>query len=421
MNQPPPLPNPVPPVLPPQPAQPLQPTPSAERIELLDALRGFALLGILLVNMELFSDSFYVALTGPRHHDALSDQIAARLVSFFAERKFYTIFSFLFGVGAAIQLTRITARNRRFGAFFCRRMIILLGIGLAHSIFVWEGDILTNYALMGLFLPLFARRRQLTVLVWAVVLISVPIVINQGSGSVVGIVSLIPESADQMDEALESEFEDWWDEAETDDQIYGSGDYLSIVARRCHNLLWESAYSLVYMPAFLGLFLLGFWTGRMGALQQPLNHKRCLVAAAWVLTGTGLLLNLACLAGEGSEGLFWYIIEDTLMTIGGLTLGLGYVALVALAWQRRPGSTPWRLLAPVGRMALTNYLLQSMIGTTLFYGYGLGWYGESGPAFNLAIALAIFALQIPFSHWWLRRFPIGPAEWLWRRLTYGQA
>jgi uncharacterized protein len=187
--------------------------------------------------------------------------------------------------------------------------------------------------------------------------------------------------------------------------------------------MYSAALLVVVYPVILAMFLGGIWIARRGILHDPASHRRWLVAAAALGLGVGLPLNAAYTwasdAALGGSGSAW-MIAIVLAFVAGPILCLGYVAGLAFFWGTSSGRAVLAPLTHVGRMALTNYLLQTLICTTIFYSYGLGWFGRVGPAAAVGVALLVYAVQVPLSYAWLSRFRFGPAEWLWRSLTYGR-
>lgn len=386
---------------------------TSERIELLDALRGFALFGILLANIlywsgwGLMTDGQRLALGGP-------DDVAwqYRFHHLLIDGKFYTIFSLLFGAGFALQLARLTARGVEGLRIYRRRVLILLAIGLVHSWLIWDGDILTLYALLGLLLPWFHEWRERNLLIAAAMLIFV-----------------VPPGGIWLFAAL-----DWHPERALYDLTFAMSEALGGSADPAQSVAWlrredfagylawvlsGSPYSLGLrietwrIPKVLGTMLLGMVVGRRLAAGGLVGDRRLLsmVLLAGLLVGLPCSLVFALRPGQGQA--------DWPSLVGTVPLALAYAAGFVLLWNRaRPILAHF---APVGRMALTNYLSHSILGIVIFYGIGFGLIGHLPPLAFYAVALAIFAAQLLVSRWWLSRHAQGPAEAVWRRLTYGGA
>ncbi|MEW6745319.1 MAG: DUF418 domain-containing protein [Planctomycetota bacterium] len=413
----------------------LTPTEAAERIDTLDILRGFALFGILAVNMFFFANPFMLVFAEETAWTAPIDRAASFVIELFCQSKFYSLFSLLFGYGAALQMLRLSARGKRFGGFYLRRLFVLFLIGAAHVVFLWPGDILIMYSMVGVALLLFHKRRDKTLLVWAVIcLVAVAFVITGLSG-----LSLLAgrthetstATSQGADSGAEPESELFSEEEikasiERSNRTYSEGTYGEIIEQHVEDYVFSFLIAAFFMfPSILGMFLVGFYAGRRGLLRDPSAHRvlirRVLIWGSIV----GVLFNLAMVIADSLTAPFEESMVGLLFlwgwNIGAPALCLAYVAAMVTLLQADKWHRRLRPLAAVGRMALTNYLLQSLICTTIYNSYGLGFFGKVGPAVGLLLTVAIFALQIPLSNFWLRHFRFGPAEWLWRSLTYGRA
>jgi uncharacterized protein len=408
-------------------AQPVAPT---ERLTTIDMLRGFAVFGVLVVNMFYFFNPWYAPQVTPDM--AWLDQAAHFLINFLFVSKFYTIFSFLFGLGMFLQMSRAEAREVRFVPLYLRRLVILAIFGFAHGVLLWIGDILLIYAVTGLLLLFFFRKRSpRTLLVWTILLIAIPILLIGVSIGAIELARLAPPESGAMVE-IEQQFALTRTAVETaaarDYQIYATGSLGAITAERFDDfveLLMTLGWFL--LPSVLAMFLLGVRAGKLGWFtrleEQNGQWQRYL---GWTLP-IGLLLNFY-VAYTGFEqnqlgiDLFtWQTFAQLVaLNVGSVLLSQGYVALLTLYSMTKGGERLVALLAPVGRMALTNYLTHSVVMTTLANGYGFGLFGQVGIATMLLMAVILFAIQIPLSHWWLQRFRFGPFEWVWRTLTHGQ-
>jgi uncharacterized protein len=396
--------------------EPLEPVTPAERIVSLDVLRGVALLGILISNMLYFSqpmepDGFRNGLWfGPL--DRLADWVSVFLV----EGKFYPLFSFLFGLGFSIQLERASLRGLDFKATYRRRLFVLLGLGLAHGIFLWSGDVLLAYAVCGFALLLFRDREPVTILVWAAVFIVIPALLILFIGMLLLMLSGNPEFAQAMAEDS--------GEKHALARAFVTGGYADAVSYRLGELILTVSVTMMFAPSFLGLFLIGMLVGRKRILAEVGKNRRILFRVLVVCGAVGLVGNSlgawAMIGGSAQHDYGLMLIAVGVLSILGPVLTAVYIAGIVLLIDRRPTSTFLPPIAAVGRMALTNYLGQSLVATTIFYGYGLGLGGEVGRLATIGIALLIFAGQVLFSVVWLKSFRYGPMEWVWRSLTYGK-
>jgi uncharacterized protein len=322
----------------------------------------------------------------------------------------------MFGIGFAIQMERAQARGIESIRFYVNRLTALLLFGVVHSVFIWWGDILLPYAVMGFGLLLFRDSSQATVLRWAITLYLYPTVVAglMLSVQLAGLPMQLPEPTTPA-------------ELQRIIGVYAGGSYAQIVRQNVAEVAFSLVAIVFFYPRILGIFLFGLWVWRAGIIRTLASRtallRRCQVHGLWV----GLVFNAATVA-------LTEIYHPNPMTpsipgfLANLTGAIGvpagslfYASTLALLWPR----AAWkRRLAPfgaVGRTALSNYLLQSVVCTTLFYSWGGASYGTVGPLAGLAITLPIYAAQVVLSVLYMKRFRTGPMEWLWRRLTYGRA
>jgi len=394
-----------------------------ERLPLVDALRGFALLGIFLVNVGDFA-LFPLMPAESRAELPLGSMTRlAEITSLVLVRaKFYTIFSFLFGLGFSMLLLRATRQGVDFRPLYRRRLAVLLAVGVVHMTLVWHGDILTLYALLGFLLPLFLRVSDRGLLIWAGVMFAAPAAIR----------TIVVLSDGALDPGAPLRAASQWADRRllgvVDDAdllgVLQSGEWLPLLKYNLAGPLFRFSelLSTLRFPRVLGAFLLGLWAGRQRFFEDPERHRE--LAGRVLLWGLpiGLAANglLAAMSSPGRPPGAPVRIAEDLVSAGVAPLALAYMSAFVLLWLR----PFWRRLlvwfAPAGRMALTNYLAQSLIGIGIFYGVGLGLGGRVGSAMAAMIAAGVFALQAGISVLWLRRYRYGPAEWLWRSLTYGR-
>ncbi len=327
------------------------------------------------------------------------DTLAQNLVLFFAEGKFYTIFAFLFGLGFSVQLARADAKGKDIRSFYPRRLLVLFGFGVLHSILFWTGDILRLYALLGFALLAFRKRSNRTLLIWAGALFALSFVVLGLLGAPGGKETAIP----------------GFDIVGMARAAYTSSSYLDVLGfQTLASPLSFLILLVIQGPSVMALFLLGLLVGRLHFFERLPEHRPVLRRALWIGLVVGLIGNSLFVFAENG----W--LASLGFTIGAPALAAFYVSGLSLLSLRARGA---RLLAPlgqVGRMALSNYMLQSVICAILFGGFGLGLYEEVGAAGLLGLTVLIYLAQIPLSVWWLNRFQFGPIEWLWRSLTYGK-
>jgi uncharacterized protein len=400
------------------------PVPGQERIEVIDILRGIAIPGILIVNMGLFS----LPEDLPAHQlwPNLVDRTVEKLILFFAHEKFFTLFSFLFGLSLAVQMMRAEARAARFLPLYVRRLCVLLVIGVAHFLLLWDGDILHQYALCGFILLLFRHRSLKTLLAWAGIFLSIPLLFF-GLATRYSITSQVnPPVASWVpfDDPVEDQ-----KEIEETRRIYSRGTYAEMIEFRARDLPGElipgiQDTDIVIQDTYiLAMFLLGLYAGRRRIFHDVSAHLPLIRRVQrW-----GLMIGVAGNAAFAVGGSFDPSPTSVMQNMGSMCLlfaapamSFFYASTIILltrgeTWRRRLAP-----LAAVGRMALSNYLLQSLICTTIFYSYGLALFCRVRPSLGLLLTMIIFLIQIPLSAWWLRRFRFGPVEWLWRSLTYWQ-
>lgn len=406
--------RPGPPPLPQHNGKPLEPVASAERVASLDVLRGLALLGILIANMMHFAQPLEVSGLRSGLWFGTMDRIADWISVLLVDGKFYPLFSILFGLGFSLQMDRAAARGIDHGAVHRRRLFILMGIGLAHAVLVWDGDVLFPYAVCGFALPLFRNTKPRTTLVWSAGLIVLPALLFLFLGLVL---------AAFWDSAALSEIEDAGERQELM-RAFVTGGYADAVSHRLRELVFSTFTTMSYTPVFLGLFLIGMLAGRKGIITKVGEHRGALARILVVCGAVGLAGNFfgawAMIGGSARENIGLLLIGTAIISLFGPVLTAAYIAGIVLLIDRWPASTFLPPVAAVGRMALTNYLGQSLVATTLFYGYGFGLGHNVGRLGTVGIALLIFAAQVAFSVVWLRFFRHGPMEWLWRSLTYGK-
>lgn len=512
---------------------PAGPTSPRQRLPWIDALRGFALLGILLMNVELFNRAYASLSAGLDPETTGIDHGADLLIYLLVRTKFWILFSLLFGMGFALMLNRAQVAGRGFVRTYLRRTLLLLLFGVIHGILIWEGDILTGYAVTALFLllALLGRLRDGVVAAAALVLLAavfrnaevlsylallliaglsglyirgdlrfrcfgreclltpsllaalglllpivVPIVafaagnaseisdfvfvivlgfeflllarmawrrrepaerrplqfgvawfsVFMLAAALAGAVKLhssTPPTAQEQQRA-EQQRRDVQESSARQTRVLTSGTYAEAVALRAESWI-EDVASAGWTIYYFAVFLIGLWLVRSGIAMQPERHLPelrwlCVIGLTLgllVTLGSASVLPLTRVPDADGEA---FTLQYMLHQLGALPLALGYLSLVLLAWQTAAGKACLSWLAPVGRMALTNYLLQSIVCSLVFYGYGLGHWGMPR-AQQAVFCFALFGAQVILSAAWLRYFRFGPMEWAWRRLTYGRA
>lgn len=396
------------------------PTLSGERNPVIDILRGFAVFGILLVNFPGSEAS----------RGGAADDAVRRLLSLLVSGKFYTTFSFLFGLGFALQFLRAQSRGQRVVPVYIRRMLALFLIGLAHAVLVWQGDVLMIYAVMGLFLILF-RKRSARVLLPAALLALAGEYYLWTTERPFFVRDMVPRIVDpELEQDAELHKALAYDEIrDAGRQLRAatrSGTYTDAVVARFNFWRLSNRYLFRYIwVTSFAMFLLGMYAGRSGLLSWPPARALLVRRVMWIALPTFLVLGILTTYGPQVLGALYFKIHWKVLAVawlvhspaGSLFYISAIVTVLALRSQWIPKLAP---LGAVGRMPLTNYLLQSVTGTLLYYGYGLGLQLKLGILSGFLLAVSVFAAQIALSRWWLGKFQFGPAEWLWRSATYGR-
>jgi uncharacterized protein len=388
-----------------------------------DILRGFALFGILLVNMAIFSQPFQSVVLPIEPSTPWYDYASAWLIHFVGEGKFYSMFSMLFGLGLVLLMERIEQRGGRFVPLYSRRLLVLLGIGMMHAFLIWVGDILIEYALLGFPLMLFRKARPRTLILWAVILLSIPLLLNTAATGLVQLGRSMPENAQQIDLAFARAEAGYAADIARAYRVYSEGTFMEITARRVYDYFNMGLPGFVMMGSnIMAMFLIGMYFGKRQVFQNLEGNRRLfrklLIWGLLIgLLGNAVYATLIMPLSRVEQSLP-LLIATASQGIGAPLLCLAYVSALCLLYLSPRWGQALNVLAPVGQMALSNYLLQSITCTMIFYSYGLGLFGKVGSALGILLTIAIFLVQIPISHWWMKRFKYGPAEWLWRSLTY---
>jgi len=441
------------------PAAPLGPVPEPQRIAALDVLRGVAIFGIFMVNMQFFAMPLMELFAPPAGEaSARADYVSWLIVKVGFEYKFISIFSMLFGMGMIVQMRRADAKGRPFAPVYLRRLAVLMAFGLLHALGFWYGDILFLYSWVGLVvfaIVLFRPSARVLLILAAVgILAALTIVGSFGAlGAIFG-AQWGPGVAAQAQAEAEAGAETGAEpEPETVTVADGADDRWPRVKAAFEQVQkgdmegWVEIETIAYREGPLPLALivravtfsmimvfmgLGGFTFRvtgmflLGAALMKLDffspRRR---TWHWWMAGVGLPLGLtgellaAWLLSHAGETITWGVaMADPIHQASSLALCLGYVG--ALTLLANVGALRWlmAMFAAVGRMALTNYLMQTLVSTALMYWWGLGWFADVSRPQQIGLVLAIYAAQVVFSVLWFRVFSIGPFEWVWRSLTY---
>ena len=408
-----------------------EPVRLSERSSILDILRGIALLGICVANYPVLSffvfqpESIKAALPANGFDGTLEI-----FLDMFVEGKFYSLFSLLFGIGFSIFLLRnnapalpdeSTGGDKNLG-FFYRRLIILLIFGLLHIFLLWEGDILMLYALLGMLLPIFRNASAKMLLAWWVILIFSPMLFDLVKVVTNGSMNISTPVYDKAVEVAGSY-------GITEQNFYKwsptHSEYTDILKYNHSAFYFRWGYLLDgnRLPKVLGMFLLGLYAGRKMIYAHLPENRKLLVRVRNYGYLLGLPATIFLALARRDE---WRLPEagglfDTLAyALSVVPLSLAYTSTVCL-WYLNARKKKWLnvFIAP-GRMALTNYIGQTLIAVVIFYGIGWGWGARVSLATSCAISIGAYICLLVFSHVWLRYFNYGPLEWIWRQLTYGK-
>lgn len=379
----------------------------SERIQSIDILRGFAILGIFFVNMPAFFSPVHY-LDPSIYWEKTSDRVLNGLVDFFAQASFYPLFAFLFGYGAVILANRLQIKELSFPKYFSRRLAVLLVFGCLHAFLVWHGDILITYSLCGFLFLLFHKLTGKTLLIVGSLLYVIPFTLF--SLGFAAIEMLDPSSL----------ITDLYNQAAVENAlyVYGQGTFGEIFSLRFHDWYAVNGPAGFWILALniVPLMLLGAGFAKKKWLEDVGNHRKLLFS---LLVASGII-------GGALKSLPFYYKElpYTSMFIqdffGGPLLALFYIAAIVLMVEN---SAIHRLLRPfsyVGRLSISNYLLQSVVCTAIFYSYGLGLYGHISFTAGFCLVILLYSLQVWASKRWLAIYQMGPVEYIWRWGTYGQ-
>ena len=394
------------------------PVEEKKRHIILDALRGFALLGICLANFPEFSLFTFLKPEAVENMPGAGiDLITKYFIYIFIDGKFYTIFSLLFGIGFSIILENNFSRGANGTLIFYRRMFYLLLIGFLHLMLVWSGDILMLYAAVGMLLPLFRHLKDKAIFIWACVLLVLPVAVDficQFTGIYLS-APLVEWQGLYCDRygITDDNFAYWLRDAKT------YGDVFKFLIQGAFERMSEFVDGNRYFKV-AGLFLLGYIIGRNKAFASLENFRNFMRPMMIIGLCAGLPLS-ALYAWSAINSRPWGLGAHSVLYLFSVYItSFGYISAFALLYLRFRSAAIWRILAFPGRMALTNYIGQSVLGMFIFYGIGFGLGADTSLFSTEWIALAVFIFEIALSSCWLKAFRFGPLEWIWRCLTYNR-
>ncbi|WP_431136141.1 DUF418 domain-containing protein [Psychroserpens mesophilus] len=394
-----------------------------DRIQFLDVLRGIAIFFIFSANIVVFSGFLFFPDEVKYPETILFlDKYLDFIMFTLVDGKFYSIFSLLFGIGCVIQYNNLNRNHRPFAPFFRRRMFWLLIIGLIHLYLFWLGDILTLYALLGFTLVYFIKLSDKKLLTLGALLILFP-VFNWLFVTITDLnyAQFFYKTSITYYKHFGFPLAEWNGNIFPDFQKFEMNESLTDYFKmnigntfiRIGAILEEGRIFKV-----LGIFLIGIWAGRKILNENILNNTRFLkkIALLGILIGLPISITRTYIEFFGGGEDYWELLNIITYAFGTVPLAMGFAALLALLYFKNP--TAFLVFAPVGKLALSNYLFQTFISVLLFYGIGFGFTGKFGFTIVMGIAICIFIFQIIMSKLWLKYFRFGPFEWVWRQLTY---
>lgn len=397
------------------------PVSEKERITEIDIIRGFALFGVLLVNVTCFNATFLsmmagnAPLTNPLQLQG-TDRTISLAIKLFAEGKFYTIFSFLFGLGFYMFISRAIEKGLPSKPLFRRRMSALLIFGLLNLILVWWGDILHVYSLGGFILLAFANKPVKNLVRWAILLLifsaAVSMLFSSSPATIQSQLSLEP----GPDNLVSSEW------VRQSIEVFQNGSFAEIVRFRVFSEIpFLVAYLLFMLPKTLAMFILGIIAGKLKVFNN-ISGNFLFINRIWVLTGVLGCLTLAgtLLSGYPVMGgsLNSSVLYSLLYELSTVFLCLFYISSLLKLLTMPRVAVALRPLQAVGRMALTNYLVQCIVCSLVFYGHGLGYLGRMSMGAGVMFTVFFYATQVVISNMWFKHYKFGPFERMWRDYTY---
>lgn len=391
-------------------------TDNKDRVQVLDVLRGFALAGILIINAMSI-----LAVKGSTPAFTIDipvlDRLLQDLILFFIESKFFTLFSLLFGIGFAIQIQSAERQGNAFLPRISRRMVGLLIFGLLHIVLLWDGDILVIYAITGTLLIAFRKTAFARIKKWVIGLLAVPGLLVFAI-FIYTLVARLSEAGSrtfsESDISIAKEFAN----TEATQKLLQNG-FVDGISERINTYFELAPLLFSRIPTVLAMFLIGLYLGRSNFIRQLPEKVDTLKKFRFWGLSVGFSLMLLIVVGTKvlpPVSALVAIIED--QYLAGPILCLGYASALTLSFLRNPERKIFGFFSRVGRLALTNYLSQSLVLTFLAYGWGLGWALKLSGFQVLGICIVLYMTQVIMSGLWLSKFKYGPLEWAWRCITY---
>ncbi|SFL37934.1 uncharacterized protein SAMN04487943_101257 [Gracilibacillus orientalis] len=375
------------------------PLADSKRLPWIDTARGFAIFGIFMVNLLSLHGPYFMYGNGTNFWGTGEPGFWQVIIDIFFQASFYSLFSFLFGFGMQIIYKNLLTKNVEAPRkWMVRRLWVLLGFGLIHAFLIWHGDILITYAVIGFLLLLFLNRNNVTLVVWSICILLIPTLLYSG------VLFIIRDDISNLANRTA---------IENANQHYGAGSWGDILSQNANDWLNSNQLINFVFTTFniLPIFLIGLLFAKNKWLHDLQLHKKTL-QKWWV---GSLILFVLFKAGPYAFGnpIWFSNLQDA---VGGISSAIFYTITIAFLYGK--GKQLFRLIGYVGKMALSNYILQSIIGVTIFYSIGFGLYGKLTPFQIMLVGLIVYPVQIFLSYLWLKKYKRGPIEWLWRSLLY---
>lgn len=388
------------------------PTKPGKRIDLLDIFRGFAILGIFVVNITIMNSTFLNQDEFAQQFTSNIDLFSVKILQLFFYTKFFPIFSLLFGLGISMQALKMYDDGKLTSVFFTRRMLILFAYGVCHILFLWSGDVLNLYAILGLFTTLMIKRSNTFIITLSIIFLVFPFY-EEVLNYIFTLIDFQPSSflANYTGASV--------------NQIMNNGTYIEGIKLRTLEYLTNIPMLFGFLaPIACSMFLLGLYLGKI-KIYQTIDSliekiKIPMLFLALITNIYRVLFLFVLVKNEIFSSDVYRPIFIKLMVICDVAMGLFYLWLLGWLYYNRNWKKILSPLKYVGRMALTNYILQSFIGIILFTSIGFSLYETMSPSKTLVVAFLVFIFQVVLSKIWLTYFKFGPLEWLWRCLTYGE-
>lgn len=383
----------------------VQPTMLHERNETLDIIRGFSLLGIILVNIfGFFTPQPYIQLA--TWFTEATDIIWHQLLDIYVQSSFYPLFAMLFGYGIALQYLKAKERNTKFYSFVSRRIVLLFIFGMLHAYLIWWGDILATYAFCAIFLLLAIRLNG-----W--ILIALGVFINC---TLHAFYMLVLFGKGSYNDSIDSFAVDIMN-VQSSIEAYGAGSWLDAFSQRLNDVAFQMPPAMWIMSLFMVMpfMLVGAGLAKFRLIERAKEVKILWITLAVVFTAAGLALKNLAYFGEHT-----LLLDYIKVYIGGPTLALGYMALIVVICMLPVMRKVLSPIGKMGRMSMSMYLLQSIILSIAIYNFGFGLYGKLNVPLSVALAVTVYVVQVIIAEIWFTKFKQGPVEAFMKKIIYWQ-